>query len=421
MKNTQLSGNESEESLYLTHCLQLIEHKTGWGNAPQWTQSNYERLREQIAADSGTTISCSTLRRLFMQPSARRRHPQIATRNALAAFAGYHDWDEFVRQQSLDFPAPIAERLTPTLRRNRNRVRIRWAVVITGAVAGLLYYHLFASHRPNVVLTGHQNWEKSSQVVFDYDLSSLNADSIQIDFGDGDIQGLSKFDRQTVHEYTVPSVHRVRLIADNEPLTSIMVRKPTQGWDGNVLFEDSLWHSLSEFRQPDRLYASPESVYQGAPVSNPVYWTTYYNVHDFGVDGDGFEVEARVKNDSLEGGISCYDVTLNVICEQGWVVIKFMKPDCTVWSDLIVGEVKRDGKKDDLSAFGQDFSYWRTIRAKVLDHRLLVSLDGEPIYKPVSYKQSLGPIQGVGLAFKGSGSVDYVKLSVVLLDKVPNL
>ncbi len=429
MENRQSTENNSEESLCLQYCLRLVEDKTGWGDAQQWTQSNYERLREQIAADSGITISCSTLRRLFMPPVARRRqNPQIATKNALAAFAGSTNWDEFVRQQSSDTPAPITEKLSPGPNRHRNSIFIRWALVVAGAVVGLLYYDPFVSDQPDVVLTGHLDWENSSKVVFNHDLSSLNADNIRIEFGDGNTQELTKSDRQTVHEYKIPSVHRVRLMADDEPLASMVVRKPTQGWVGAVLYEDSVWHSLSQFRQTDRLYASPETVYQGAVVADRVYWTSYHNIRDFGVDGDGFEMEARVKNDSLEGGISCYDISLKIICEQGWIKVEFMKPDCTVWSDLTIGEAKRDGKKDDLSAFGQDFSYWRTVRLKVLHQQLLVSLDGKPIYEPVNYQQSLGAIRGIGVIFKGSGSVGHLKIhnfrdhnQVVLLSKAQDL
>ena len=451
MRSNQPTGEEPKESFYLSHCLREVENRTGWGSAQQWTQSNYQRLSEQVQARSGTALSSSTLRRLFslLYHPNKYRNPQLATRNALAAFVGYTDWDDFVRQQT---PAavPAADLASPT--KSARAPHGRWLrptlsliiMMVACAVTLKLVRHTLDSAAPRATLASYLDQEDTSRVVFEYNVSSLSTDNIQLDFGDGILRRLDTSKHRTTHEYQLPGVYHAQLIVDDEPLAGSTVHQPTQGWAGNVVVEaaqeptresvgdvmlrSELFYSLINFRGPERLYASPETVQQCVPGVHPVYWTTYRNVGNFSVDGDDFAAEVRLKNDSLEGGLSCYDIVLSISGEKGRVNLEFTRSDCTVWTDLTVGEITLDGKWTDLSSFGQDFSYWRTVQLCVKDHQLVVSLDDEPIYQPVVYQEAIGALEGVAIDFKGSGSVDYVKLYdaenhnwIVLLDEAVGL
>ncbi len=293
-------------------------------------------------------------------------------------------------------------------------------VVILLVLVGLALLSLRRSfsYAPRVALSSRILKGDSAQVAFQYDVSALKADSVRLDFGDGTSQWLSKHHRYTVHEYPFPDLYRARLIADNRPMTEVMVHTATRDWVGRIVQHDLFYPIVASFRQTGYLYAPPEWVQQsGADTSRP-YWTFYRYMRDFGVSGDDFSAEVRVKNSESEGGIGCYDVNLEIIGEKGDIRIEFLQPGCTVWTDLTVSEVKLDGKMVDLSALGQRFSTWKRVQVQVKNHQMRLLVEGKLIYPPVQFRQPLGSIKGFGIGFKGSGAVDYLQLYNAAHDRV---
>ena len=82
-----------KESDFLKKCLDLIEDKVPWGPRKYWTTYNFSRLSQDVKAASGITLSTRTMRRLSNNYKSYK--PQTATKDALAIYLGFKDWEDF--------------------------------------------------------------------------------------------------------------------------------------------------------------------------------------------------------------------------------------------------------------------------------------------------------------------------------------
>ncbi|NJK97467.1 MAG: hypothetical protein HC905_23470 [Bacteroidales bacterium] len=87
---------------YLKKCVSLISERTGWGACENWTHTHFVDLSRQIFEKSGVLVSVSSLKRIFGK-IASQHEPQRETRNALAKFLDYDDWDDFTAKNPLIF------------------------------------------------------------------------------------------------------------------------------------------------------------------------------------------------------------------------------------------------------------------------------------------------------------------------------
>lgn len=160
--------------------------------------------------------------------------------------------------------------------------------------------------------------------------------------------------------------------------------------------------------QDSRLYISPTLTNEG------LYWTTFRYIRPMvlsDVDGDAFTLEARIKNQSNEGEISCYDPYMGIIGENGKVTSAgIMSPGFTHYANVGAADTHLSGTGgDNLTQLGRDFSDWKTIKIQTIDSTLKVYYEDDQIYS-LDYSGSVGKIHGLQLSFKGSGSIDWVRL-----------
>ena len=71
--------------------LEEIESQLDWGSAAQWTNTDFGELSFLIAESAGTTLSTSTLKRVWGRVTYTSQ-PSTTTLDALAVFAGYSHW-----------------------------------------------------------------------------------------------------------------------------------------------------------------------------------------------------------------------------------------------------------------------------------------------------------------------------------------
>jgi hypothetical protein len=76
-----------------------------------------------------------------------------------------------------------------------------------------------------------------------------------------------------------------------------------------------------------------------------------------------------------------------------------------VFQDILI-----DGKDEDLSAFGCDFSEWQEVSIAVADQIARVNLNGREI-RTIRYNQDLGQFAGARFLFTGSGMIDNIQLA----------
>jgi hypothetical protein len=91
-----------QEKEHLQDCLDYVAARASRYSVADWTDGNFIELSEDIQKETGILIHRNTLKSLFgkVQAGAETR-PQKDTRNALAKYAGFEDWGQFVTQNEL--------------------------------------------------------------------------------------------------------------------------------------------------------------------------------------------------------------------------------------------------------------------------------------------------------------------------------
>ena len=86
--------------------IRRVEEKTGWGNSDEWTNYNFSLLSEEIKNATGKRISDSTLKRIFGKKKTNSSfyNPHIYTKNILAQYTAYQNWDEFRKEYCEKIP-----------------------------------------------------------------------------------------------------------------------------------------------------------------------------------------------------------------------------------------------------------------------------------------------------------------------------
>ena len=85
------------EQQYISILKTHIENKFGNGGADNWINSDFVRLSEEITKNTKIYLSPTSLKRIFGKVSYNSR-PQKNTLNALAQYAGYGDWYQFIEE-----------------------------------------------------------------------------------------------------------------------------------------------------------------------------------------------------------------------------------------------------------------------------------------------------------------------------------
>ncbi len=100
-----------KEKEIIHRCLELVAAKANRNSVADWTDGNFIELSEAIELETGFAISRNTLKRLFGRMRTELDYrPQRETRNALAMYAGYKDWDGFkIYFESIKKEETIAE------------------------------------------------------------------------------------------------------------------------------------------------------------------------------------------------------------------------------------------------------------------------------------------------------------------------
>ena len=151
-------------------------------------------------------------------------------------------------------------------------------------------------------------------------------------------------------------------------------------------------------------------------IKNGEFYVALQNLSDFDYDTDNIIFETRVKNPHEEGGISCFDISidLNGLVDNKLGILSFniVKPKCTRFARIRVGDSFYPKEKSDilLDKLGINFDDWNIVKVKTHNNRLKIFVNNEELYD-FPYKGKIGILKFMQIYFKGTGSVDWVKIS----------
>ncbi len=388
----------------------------------QWRQRDYDYISDLIFNKTGVRLSLSTLKRIWKDDELKT--PQTYTLNALANWLGYESWSEFKSAHIQSNPASSTEELA---RKRKPTIKFKSIYYLAIPVLLFIVYVLTRFTLPESVTLPPEGVvfksKKTSEdgvpntVVFEYDISKMDVDSAFIQHSwDQRLKARVTRDQHfQTFIYYYPGYHTSHLVVNNKIVQSDTVNINTRGWvalaESNTYNEPPIYFKTSDFIQNRQLYLPPKTLQDyGAMTKDHTASVNYFNVGEFNAtDGEHFTIETRIKNSLDEGAMVCQHTQVSIICEYGRISVPFCHPGCVSNIHLHIGEVFRDGKQNDLSAFGIDLSLWNEIKIEVRNKKVEITVNGKSIYS-LGFTDALGQVVGFHYRFEGSGAVDWIKL-----------
>jgi hypothetical protein len=389
------------EGMYISKCLRLIEQKVNRGSSKDWTSENYKRLQKLILEASGITLSTHTLERLYGKLKTHKEYkPQAETKNALAIFLGYADWDTFKIENPIgpdDFEDPLKQQSTSEISLppevNRKRKRIIYLIVIgigIGTTVGLLLLNRKSSSTCSATIqfkAVNAFGTVPHSVKFIYDLSKLEGNNFAIFFPKGgDTVKLVKSQTFTYKPFLLPGHHVAYLLSDKKILAGADVYIQTPGWTGNYFIKHpddvSKKTEITDnfLRSDGRLY-TPYSFFTDSIKRANHYFISYVNIRDYKVDGDNASFETRFRNGSRTGNSICNDMWFKLMGTKGVLKMHFLLSGCFAYVDMTLGDKNLKGTEQDFSPFSTDIHTWKKARLEVVNKNVRIYLENSLIYE----------------------------------------
>jgi hypothetical protein len=412
-------------------------------------------------------ISKENLRRILKNNHEIRL--QSHTRNCLAYYLGYDGWQDFKEKVKSTLPQePVAisyvqvyqsllpqrqstyqlppnstyfiEIKEPFWQRKIFRKMMLALITCLVCVGGLYAAFHWYKNRPFTT-------EQLAKVKFDiiedyakpnnnhfkirYDVTSLNCDSVVIDYGsdqtymfDFKQKGFTYQENFTnkidtlSHTYFKPGIWYVKLLVRNQVIRTIKKTVYTGNkWTSFAM--GNTWAGRNklpnEAVKGGVLHLSPMSVDE--PNSTNQFWDQHIMVKDFEIDGDSAVLETKIKNNLQEGGIGCFDSSIGLITDnKKGLGLSFIQ-DCIEYAGLNFANTTISGRKNLLKFMDLNLQEWQVVKIKMQNHWAYIYVNDEEIYR-TKYEGDLGKVKVIHYNFKGSGSVDWVKLSNSYTGKV---
>ena len=417
----------------MARCCQLIEEKLGWGSSSVWTSEDFEILSEKVFAKTQVRLSVTTLKRIWGRVKYESS-PNVVTLNALVQFLDYDNWREFRQKANVPTAGQPTERIPtvpgsdpligppPKPKSRRSLLLIAPVLVIVLVIASFL----MTSEKEQVAPFEEKPMPKPlfeskkttddlpNSVIFHYDASMYNSDSVYIQ-QNWDPSRREKVDGQgnyLTSIYYYPGYFEARLIVDGETKAYSTVFIKSQGWKGMINQAPvPIYLSEKEILQKGRMGASADLFRDklNTKVFNET-WATFHNVREFdGVGGNDFYLETSLQNISSVEESVCRNVIVYVLGTKSAVIIPLSDKGCVSNLRLLNGNNWVDGKVDDLSAFGCDFSQIQKLACRVRGNKIEISLNDKLVFQSDD-AGSIGDVIGLRYAFEGPGEVKQVKL-----------
>lgn len=375
--------------------IQEFEEKLGWGDSRNWSRYDFEKLSELIAGETKTTLSVSTLMRIFGKVEYRSK-PSLTTLNTLVQFLGYKDWRTFSGRNNAEPPRKAAL-FKPYL-----------LVLSGGLICSLFFYFLlrkdtsyrsedFSFSSRKILTMGVPN-----SVVFDFDATRARPeDSVYIS-QDWDISRKVPVNRNDKHHsslYYFPGYFRAKLLVGSQVVKEHSISIMTDGWLGMIEnTPESEPHYFMDIRDlKTGIVSIKDSVQNGQSLP-----TSLYNVREFkNISSDNFIFETEVTGRS--SGV-CQRLNIFILAEDDVLAMPLVKKGCTGDLAVYAFGYAENSKNADLTGFGVDPGDWNKVRIELQNGKLSIHINQKEIYQKDLRVKPAG-ISGVLFRFSGGGAV----------------
>jgi len=404
-------------------CCKKIEEKMGSKPIADWRSTDYNILNSQLGRQTKVYLSENTLKRIFGKlKTPTRYYPQKATRDALAQFIGYRDWQEFeLINRFTPLHAPL-EQVVPninpigfkaaspvkfTLRRFWFYLSIA-ALVLVISIGGVFFYIKNNEIKPGKVklICENPSGEVPHTAVFRL-LQNGKLDSNEqfiIDFMDEGPLTPIKTNQEVVQFFKNPGVVHVRLLYKDKVIDTLTVSMRTKGWVANSGNDSLSAFPIAKLRplSKDKLFVSASQLDSaGLNLAKP-FLVGFSNIHASDISGDNFSFQCQLQTEESRPGVACMQASILILGSEGRHRVLMTKPSCAAFSEYHFSEVQAKGTSKNLSRMSYDFARGGTVKLMVKNKSVSLLINGK-LMMSSSYTQSIGKVLGVKILFNGIG------------------
>lgn len=434
MNTTQNGQGRARISDALDECCQRVSEAYGKPDSTEWTNSDFIRLSHILYKRTHVQISPNTLKRIFGKiKTDARYYPQKATRDALALYIGFPDWDTFVEKHTLalqaetlvpvmTWPAQAPVLVEPPLPVPvKRRASHTWRYVLSGLaliVATIVFLKkLKEPALPEVRLICKnpvgENPHSAVFVLRGFEDAAELSDGFQIDFGDGRRVKLNGQDSIYSHYYEVPGRYFATLRSNGTTIDSATVYLHTDGWTAtaNMMHDTTRVYPIEvpALFRPGTFGVSAREVSRAGVDTNRTFFVDFINSRPTAISGDDFHLKLRLKTSLPRPGVRCSEVRITVGGEDTYHQIVIMKPGCVHWTKMQFSDVHRNGSTSALDFLGADLTHGGTVEMRVENRHARLLINGKKVFE-TTYNRPLHRIYGLSVKFAGIGAVESVEL-----------
>ncbi|MCE6990510.1 hypothetical protein [Dyadobacter sp. CY323] len=432
MENGQVRASSLDQ---LDHCCRLVSEVYGKPDIGKWTNGDYVKLGYTLYKKTQVQISPNTLKRIFGKIRTDvRYYPQRATRDALARYIGYSDWENFntskpvfttqvhnaVREEVSYSPVIVIDPVETSV---SDEKRQRWPLALAGmivlVVAFVFSYKLFfVNHLPEEVRLVCQNPVGGNPHSAVFVLPGLGAytdpkDQYVIEFGDGRKIPVTMGDSLYSHYYEVPGRYHAVLKKNGYALDTASVYLQTDGWTATaeMMYDTTRVYpiEIADLLISGKKSVSALEVSHAGVDTNRTFFVKFINTHITHIDGDNFDLFIKLKTSPSRAGVRCSQVRVTVFGETSKHLFDVMKPGCVHWTDLQFSEINKQGESNQLNFLGADLHQGGSVQMKVVNKHARVFINEKQVYE-TDYLEPLKQIYGLGITFAGIGEIHSVLL-----------
>lgn len=420
-----------EEEILLSSCLKKIETQLNWGESIDWTNRDFELLSEQIAEKTGVTLSIVTLKRIWGRIRYDNK-PTQTTLNALARFIGYEEWRSF-KQAYIGLAGrigidPMLQARAKQMHNTGEKSNRYFPAMGIGVLLfmGLLFYFVLYKQIAAANLNP-EYYDFSSKttvtdglpnsVVFDYDAKRAKATDtvrIQQSWDKKLSQVVSRTGNRHTSIYYYPGFFQAKLTVNGQIMAEHTIAIKTHGWLPMIERANVPVYLTEADAKQHNQFGLPLAVLEKnhIPMQPETPWVSYCQVKEFDSTllTNNFILETKIRNEYKEGSAACQNAVIQVLCENGALVIPLSNKGCVSDLNLYLINKQVSGKTNDLSFLGTDMSDWIVLKCRVVNKVMNLYINNVLVYQ-TRFAANASKIEGLRYRFQGTGSIAYVKLA----------
>ncbi len=415
--NAIMQSNQSAFDA-LDICCRIIAKKMDSTAIEEWRVSDYNRLSSQLGKQTKVYLSVNTLKRLFGQLKTPQRYfPQKATRDALAQFIGYRDWQEFELVNSVQ---PIEAKPEPLIAQPEEEIapkapkKNRRKYIYAGIVAFLLLvliggFFILKSVQPAsdtelICENPFGNVPHTAVFKLKSKLPHIGNEEFKIDFMDEALQTPISGKKEIAKFFRNPGVVYATLLYHDKPIDTISVYMQTKGWVANSGNDTSRAFPIAGLKalNPKNIYVSKEQLDSAGLATNKPFLVGFSNIKPSNISGDNFSFTCRVFSEQSRPGTQCVETTVIILGEKHRHLLTLNRSNCVAFSQYKFSETRVVGAEQFLGALAFDPTNGGDIEIRVVNKKASVMLNGKKVLA-TSYKKSIGKVMGIKILFSGIG------------------